>query len=95
MTFSALSFVSYPKYYPKIDENDEKLSSIFGILLLATQTNSNSREDVSAGLHNSYRHRIALLSNPFLRRQSLSPSLLFVRDFQLRSFKSIVTLPSS
>ena len=37
----------FPKYYPKIDENDEKLSSIFGILLLATQTNSNSREDVS------------------------------------------------
>ena len=47
MTCSALFFVSYPKYYPKIDENDEKLSSIFGILLLATQTNSNSREDVS------------------------------------------------
>ena len=47
MTCSALFFVSYFKYHPKIDENDEKLCSIFGILLLATQTNSNSREDVS------------------------------------------------
>ena len=47
MTCSALFFVSYFKYYPKTDENDEKLCSIFGILLLATQTNSNSREDVS------------------------------------------------
>ena len=38
-------FVSFPKY-PKIDGNDEKLSIIFGIELLATQTNSKSGEDV-------------------------------------------------
>ena len=45
MTCSAVFFVSFPKY-PKIDGNDEKLSSIFGIELLATQTNSKSGEDV-------------------------------------------------
>ena len=33
--------------YPKIDGNDEKLASIFGIERLATQTNSKSGEDVS------------------------------------------------
>ena len=44
-TCSAVFFVSFPKY-PKIDGNDEKLSSIFGIELLATQTNSKSGEDV-------------------------------------------------
>ena len=33
--------------YPKIYGNDENLSSIFGIELLATQTNSKSGEDVS------------------------------------------------
>ena len=45
MTCSAVFFVSFPKY-PKIDGYDEKLSSIFGIELLATQTNSKSGEDV-------------------------------------------------
>ena len=45
MTCSAVFFVSFPKY-PKIDGNDEKLPSIFGIELLATQTNSKSGEDV-------------------------------------------------
>ena len=33
--------------YPKIDGNNEKLSRIFGIKLLATKTNSKSGEDVS------------------------------------------------
>lgn len=33
--------------YPKIEDNDENLSSIFGIEPLATQTNSKSGEDVS------------------------------------------------
>ena len=33
--------------YPKIYSNDENLSSIIGIELLATQTNSKSGEDVS------------------------------------------------
>ena len=33
--------------YPKIYGNDENLSSIIGIELLATQTNSKSGEDVS------------------------------------------------
>ena len=44
MCFSSL-FLSTK--YPKIDGNDEKLSSIFGIELLTTQTNSKSGEDVS------------------------------------------------
>ena len=33
--------------YPKMYSNNKKLSSIFGIELLATQTNSKSDEDVS------------------------------------------------
>ena len=44
MSFSSLCFSTK---YPKIDGNDEKLASIFGIERLATQTNSKSGGDVS------------------------------------------------
>ena len=48
MTSSAVFFVSFPKY-PKLDGNDENLSTIFFefSFVLATQTNSKSGEDVS------------------------------------------------
>ena len=48
MKCSAVFFVSFPKY-PKIDGNDKKLSGLFleFTLVLATQTNSKSGENVS------------------------------------------------
>ena len=48
MTCSAVFFVSFPKY-PKLDSNDEKLSTLFleFSFVLATQTNSKIGEDVS------------------------------------------------
>ena len=47
MTCSAVFFVSFLKY-PKIDGNDKKLSRLFleFSFVLATQTNSESGEDV-------------------------------------------------
>ena len=48
MTCSAVFFVSFPEY-PKLDGNDEKLSTLFleFSFVLATQSNSKSGEDVS------------------------------------------------
>ena len=48
MTCSAVFFVSFPKY-PKLDGNDEKLSTLFleFSFVLATQSNSKSGEHVS------------------------------------------------
>ena len=48
VSVSAVFFVSFPKY-PKIDGNDKKLSGLFleFTLVLATQTNSKSGENVS------------------------------------------------
>ena len=48
MTCSAVFFVSFVKF-PKLDGNDEKLSTLFleFSFVLATQTKSKSGEDVS------------------------------------------------
>ena len=48
MTCSAVFFVSFPKY-PKLDGNDEKLSTLFleFSFVLPTQSNSKSGEHVS------------------------------------------------
>ena len=40
-------FVSFSTKSLKVEDKDEELSSVFEIELLATQTNSNSDEDVS------------------------------------------------
>ena len=45
--YETWAFVSFSTKSLKVEDKDEELSSVFEIELLATQTNSNSDEDVS------------------------------------------------